>query len=343
MIGGILNNFVNLGSGIGGTGKPKDNVERINDNVFIFNIFLNNGKSKIGLKFSAIEELNIVDDLRYFFTYGTMTINYNNDVLESFESIGGELGGSKKDSEPYQFRGDGRDILEIEIMPQLKEQKCLEVYANESERRKYCIKHTCIIYKYEDLSAGKGEKKRKLYFWERDYQLLREVNINYSTCDSNKNKVSSIKGTAGTNISVSKSNTDCSIFTGDAIEGVLKSALATTAKSRFSKGAWDKGGSKIFYSSSGVNKALDDLNYVLSYHISDSTNKFLPCILKKERYTGKYNLTPLNKFYSSSLSIGGLGGFLTSGPQVIEDFLIGKMEASGGMKGLGGAGLRNKK
>jgi hypothetical protein len=64
----------------------------------------------------------------------------------------------------------------------------LQVYASESEKKAYCIKHTCSIYKYEDITKGKGIKQRKFYFWDRDYQVLNEVNIDYSTCDKNKNK-----------------------------------------------------------------------------------------------------------------------------------------------------------
>lgn len=333
MINNILNNIGITGGGLSSIGKSKDNIEQINDNVYIFNVYLNNGTSRVGLKFSAIEDLNIVDDLRYFFVYGTLTINYNNDPLESFETIGGSLQGSGNNAEPYSFRGDGRDLLEIEIMPQLKEQKCLEVYANEEEKKQYCIKHLCTVYRYEDTTAGEGEKKRKFYFWDRDYQLMREVNINYSTADRVKNNKSTLKQ-GSNNVNVSKSNSETSAYTGEAIEDILKEVLSVNAKSTFKKGNWDKGGSKIFYSSSGQNKAIDDLDYVLSYHMSDSSNQFLPCILKKERYTDKYNLTPINKFYRSNSIIGGLGGFITSGSTSAEDFLIGKMDPTTGGGGV---------
>jgi len=342
MINDILNNITSIGKGLSISGKEKDNIEQINDNVFIFNVFINNGTSRVGIKFSAIEELNIVDDLRYFFTYGTLTIGYNNDVLESFESVGGGLSGPTKNAEPFVFRGDGRDLLEIEIMPQMKEQKCLEVYASEGEKKNYCIKHLCSIYKYEDITVGKGEKKRKFYFWDRDYQLLREINLSYSTADKVKNNKSFLS-LGSDKVAVSKSNTDTSAFTGDAIQDILKETLVTKAGSKFKKGSWDMGGSKISYSSSGQNKAVDDLNYILSYHMSDSNNKFMPCILKKERYTDKYTLIPINKYYTSELSVGGVGGFISSGPGVIEDLIIGKLDPATGGNGVIPKNLTSKK
>lgn len=330
MVSNILNNIGSGNPGLLISGKNKDNVEQINDNIFIFNLFLNNGTSRVGLKFSAINELNIIDDLRYFFVYGTLKINYNNDTLESFESVGGGLAGGNKNAEPYVFRGDGRDLLEIEIMPQLKEQKCLEVYANENEKRQYCIKHLCSIYKYEDETSGTGEKTRKFYFWDRDYQILREVNLNYSTADKFKNKKSFLS-LGSEKIDVARSNTEASLYTGEAIEGILKSALVDNAKLKFTKGTWDRGGSKIFYSSSGQNKAVDDLDYVLSYHMSDTTNYSLPCILKKERYTDRYNLTPINKFYKSQAI--SLGSIINPSSNSIDDFLIGKLDPDTGGNG----------
>lgn len=319
MIGNILSNF---------TSGEKQNVEKIGDNLFVFDLFLNNGTSKVGIKFSAIEELNIVDDLRYFYVYGTLTINYNNDVLESMESFG-SVSGPKLNSKPYSFRGDGRDLLEIEIMPQLKEQKCLEIYASESEKKKYCIKHTCSIYKYEDITKGKGIKQRKFYFWDRDYQLLNEINIDYSTCDKVKNKKQYVEDN-GTKVEVAKSNTDCSISTSEALDEVLKKSLKEIGNIKYSKGSWDKGEAKLIYNSISNNKAIDDVKYILEYHISDTSNYNMPCLLKKERYTDKYNLIPINQYYkgSSGTSLVNIIGGNSTGSSVVEDFYIGKIDSA---------------
>jgi len=324
----FLNNIIQNVTGnipVGGTSQSnqEDNVEQIGDNNFIFNLFLNNGSSRVGIKFSAVEELNIIDDLRYFYVYGTLTINYNEDVLESFEGTGG----STKETEPFVFRGDGRDIIEIDIMPQLKEQQYLEVRSSESEKKNYNIKHTCSIYKYEDLTEGGGKKKRKFFFWDRDFQILNELNINYSTADKVKNNKSFFDSNK-TSTQVSKSNTDVSIFTGDALEDILKRSLVDVSKLKFNKGNWEKGSTKICYYSPSMNKAVNDLTYVLSFHVSDKNNFNMPCILKKERYTERYNLTPLNKFYKGGISVGSILGSSTisKGPDVIDDFIIGKID-----------------
>ena len=307
--------------------SDNDNVEQIGDNLYSFNLNLFNGSSRVGIKFAAVENLEIVDDLRYFYVYGTLTINYNNDVLESFESLGSNVGGGNTVT-PYQFRGDGRDILEIDIMPQIKEQKCLKVYASESERKKFNIKHICSVYKYEDITSGKGAKQRKFYFWDRDLQFLTDINLNFSTSDKNKSNKSTAQNGNQT-VAVSNSNADNSMLTGDIIEGILKKSLAENSKISFKKGTWDAGQSKLAFFSPANNKAIDDLTYILSYHISDTSNYNLPCLLKKERYTEKYNLIPLNKFYSSGTGFS-LGSLIDT--NVTEDFFLGKMDpASSGL------------
>ena len=343
MIKGI---FSNLTSG----SRKKDNIEQIGDNIFIFNLTLFNGTAEVGIKFSAVEDLQIVDDLRFFYVYGTLTINYNNDVLEAFESLGSSIGTGSSNTAAYQFRGDGRDILKIDIMPQIKEQKCLQVYASESERKKFNIKHECCIYKYEDITSSKGNKQRKFYFWDRDYQILNDVTIDYSTGDktssgtgaspkggsastgagaaaaaSNPATRSTTKNTPQADKKVSNSNTENSVPTSQAMEDILNKALVQTSGRKFVKGMWDTGESKIMYYSTSSNKAVQDLAYVLSLHISDKSNNNLPCLLKKERYTDKYDLKPLNKYYSggSGLSIGTL---LNANDQ--EDFYIGKIDPS---------------
>ena len=64
----------------------------------------------------ATEELQIVDDLRNAHSYGYIVFNDPQDVIESFEGIE-----SKSKVKPYNFRGDGRDYLEVEITPQINQ------------------------------------------------------------------------------------------------------------------------------------------------------------------------------------------------------------------------------
>ena len=331
----------------------KDNIERINGTNFIFNVFLYNGITKVGLKFAAMDMLSIIDDLKYFYSYGKCVFNYNNEPLEAFETLGGtEPGTSTKQFEPYVFRGDGRDLLLVEIMPQLKDNGCLEMSASESEKETWCIKHTFSIYHYEDKTDGTGMKRRTLYFWDRDFQLLKNITLNFST-DALLTNNSTGGKTVNVNsaeIDVSSSTQNNSVYTGDAIKGVLTKALKEEYGIPILFGEWDAGASKINYTSPAQHKAVDDVDFLITYHVSTDDNYNLPCILKKQRYTDKYQLKPINSYYKNGIFGGGFSllGSLFGGPKLTEDFFIGKLDpgatdnfASTFKSPIGGAGKQN--
>lgn len=321
MINAIFNNFFSKNI-------DRDNLEKINNAVHIFNVHLFNGTSKVGLKFSAIDDLVIIDDLRYFYNYGYLTFSYNNEPIESFESLGNtEPGNTQKVFQPYVFRGDGRDLLMVEIMPQLKDNECLEISSTESEKRRYCIKHTFSVYKMEDKTDGKGAKRRTLYFWDRDYQLLKNVNIDFSTQELiKKQQRETIRVNSG-DVDVSSSSYNNSVPTGDAIKGILNKALKENYKISVKYGRWDEGGGTINYNSPSQATALDDLENLTTFHVATDEDYNLPCLLKKERYTDKYELIPINKFYDSGLVRGqSIINSLFGGAKFTEDFFIGKAD-----------------
>lgn len=312
----------------------KDNIERINGTNFIFNVLLFNGTTKIGLKFAAIDNLSIVDDLKYFYCYGKLTFSYNNEALEAFESLGDtEPGGSSKQFEPYVFRGDGRDLLLVEIMPQMKDNECLEISATESEKKDYCIKHYFSIYHYEDKTDSSGLKRRTLYFWDRDLQYLKNITLNFSTDSLLSQNAAVGQNSINVNsaeVDVSNSTQNNSVYTGDAIKGVLTQALQEQYNVPIKFGEWDAGACKINYTSPAQHKAVDDVDYLITYHVSTDDNYNLPCLLKKERYTEKYELKPLNKYYEGSSGNGfSLLGNIFGGLKKVEDFYLGKLDPSG--------------
>jgi hypothetical protein len=310
------------------TNIGRDNIETINGNNFIYNVHLFNGTSKVGIKFAATDNLTIVDDLKYFYSYGTMTFNYNNDILEAFEGLGeSETGGSNSKFEPYVFRGDGRDLLLVEIMPQLKDTECLEFSPSEGEKEKYMIKHTFSVYHFEDITDSLGMKRRTLYFWDRDFQLLNNINVDFSSKDMlPSNSQPNLLFLNNTNVNVNQSTTNNGVYTGEAIKGLLDLALKQQYQVNVKYGRWDEGATKITYTSPSQFKAIDDLDYLITYHVSTDENFNLPSLLKKQRYTEKYQLIPLNKFFTENLFFGSsILNSLFGGMKQTEDFFIGKI------------------
>lgn len=327
MINAIINNFT-------GSNPSRDNIERINGNDHIFNITLDNGTTQVRLKFAAIDSLTIVDDLRYFYVYGKCTFSYNQDALESFEGFGGsEPGTSSQMFEPFKFRGDGRDTIEIEIMPQMRDSDCLEIGADEAEREKYCIKYLCSIHHYEDATDGMGFKRRTLYFWDQHFQYLNNLQTDFSTDMLVKEyERESINVNSG-DVNIKTSTSNNGVYTGDAIRGFLEYTLGETygVEVKFDDAEWDIGAAKTTYTAPAQYRAIDDLDFLVLYHVAGDDYKNLPCILRKKRYTEEYQLIPINRFYeedfqTSSSIMDGIGGISTK----TEDFFIGKLNTGDG-------------
>jgi hypothetical protein len=333
----ILSNFVR-----GDEGGRTGNTVQIGDNYFLFNVFLWNGETKTGLTFSSIEDFKIVDDLRYFYSYGYIVINDSSEVLENFNGIDG-----KGKIIPYNFRGDGRDYLEVEIMPQMNPNDNCMSTLSESERKEFCLRYTFSIYKIEeDLKEVKGVKHKKLFFWDKDYQLLTEIDSRFTTSevplDGETNSLLGLgslfqSSTITPNDPKGVKNTDdFKRYTGDCIKYLLKKTLNLTGF-RASSTEWDKGGGLIEHHTNGEYKAIHDLQYLIDYHVSTKDYDFVPCILKKTRYTDEYTLVPITVYtQNATYNSGGILGAIAKklgGKELTEDFFLGKLDTSG--SGLG--------
>ncbi len=306
----------------GSEGGSSGNVVQIGDNNYIFDVFLWNGETKTGITLAAIDELKIVDDLRYFYSYGCMTFNDANDILETFNGDG--------KIKPYNFRGDGRDYLSIEIMPQMKDNDVFVQDVSEKEKKEFCLKYSFSVYKVEEeVREDRGLKFKKLFFWDVDYQLLNEIDSHFSTSEV---------GFENIQITDLKNTTDTKRYTGDSLKYLLDKCLNKISKSGFKASKeWDKGGTLLEYHTNAGYKAIDDIQYLLEYHVSDKSYNYVPCILKKERYTDEYSFIPITTYLKNSTykNFGIFGNSKIGGRNLTEDFLLGKLDTpnSGGLTG----------
>jgi hypothetical protein len=318
----IFSNIIRANEGGGSA-----NVYQIGDNNYQFDVFLWNGETKVGLTFPAVEELKIVDDLRYFYSYGYMLFSDFEDVMETFTG---------SNSKPYNFRGDGRDYLQVEITPQIRPDDDDLFNVSEREKKEFTLKYTFSIYKIdEELKEDRGIKYKKVYFWDVDYQLLNEIDARSSssevTIDDESgifgllrnplelNSIFSLFGGGGDASTNNERNLqDNKRYTGDILKYVMDKSLNKTCQSGFKASKnWDKGGSLIEFHTNGVSKAIDDISYIINYHTSVDDNS--PCILKKMSYTDEYTFIPVTRYLNSASS---------------ENFVLGKMDA-GNQMGLG--------
>lgn len=285
------------------------NTVQIGDNLYEYYFYLVNPDKKfIAFKYSGIHELRIIDDLKNFFTYGSMIFNNTLDAIESISNVR-----SQGDVEPYVFRGDGRDYLIVSTTPNILPDDNLIRKAPALARQRYNLKYIFSIYNYEDIiTEDRDLKLKRISFHDYSFQVMKEKTSYFTTG----------KGT---------SNTQREVKTGQAI----KTLITDTFKNDYNISpnfdpAWDIGGTNIFYSSPADYKSIDDLYYLLDYHVSGLEGDYTPCLLRKNRQD-VWELKSLNKlfkeaYYKGTSQLGDAGGI-----GIIENFTIGKQDAAFGV------------
>jgi hypothetical protein len=310
---------------------PLDNTytHKINNNDYIFKVTIVSAAGDAtrtqDIKPSAIKSLIIDDTFTSFYQSGTIVIDNSFDVIERdtpntvsyddpqyYNSSGNT--GSNIDA-GFIFRGESRDILRVEIMPQL-DSTHVEGMGSEESQAFFRILYDFAIYNSEDITGETPDQKyKKLYFWDLYYQLLLEKNVPFSTA--------TIPSFYDSNGDINANNVpsgDAGIETGIALKEFLKAAFPDDEKYpvEFSENTpglanstdqvqtdvnninWDVGGSKLFFSTPADFKAIDCINYILSRHVSNAASDFDQCFLHLERYPRKFSLKSVKQYFSQA-------------------------------------------
>lgn len=147
-----------------------------------FKFILNNQavtSKPIPLRKQGVIDLLIVEKFDYLEgpPEGWITVRTGGEALENdeFDNTAGDPLFNALFSTSYVFRNDGRDELDIEIKP-------IAADGGELSDDVWLIKYSFIIRDTEDIkSADNITKAKKFYLWDKNYQLLREKNVTFST------------------------------------------------------------------------------------------------------------------------------------------------------------------
>jgi len=302
----------------------------INNNFYDFRVFLGSydGRLKL-LSPSSIKSLVIEDALDNPFHCGHAILDNRQDNIESnFEpSLDASspeyyiLGfpsdqspsqpRNKSFSEGFLFNGDSRDILRVQILPKL-------TLSNDNTNDQDALKHFLltfdfVIYNTEEItdSESQDSKLKKIYFWELDYEILREKNSYFSTSNYLKSRKTDIQDLT---------DDERKITTGAALSAALKEGLSESDGLSINFGTFDTGASTIFYSSPANFKCIDTINYILERHVSTPNNYYSPCILQLERYPKTYTLRSLYEIFKNA--VNNNFSSMLAGPDYLETYKI---------------------
>jgi hypothetical protein len=264
-------------------------------------IRLYNGVNDVYLSNTGWDNLYLEDNIFDIFVRGSIMIN---SPYESFERFSDDslVFGTNASQATYKFRNDGRDTLYISIKP--KSNNTLQVLNNSDtpvfDDEKWLIELETVIYDVQDIvGGGLTDKKKKLFFWEKTYQMMTEKNHEFTTANTGSNK-----GKTGQD---QASDNERKLMSGEALLELFRSdKLFSQHVSTITEfgDKWNKGHPKhtIFYASSISDKFINMVHHLNDLFVSD---KGYPAILKLERSKTKgkpkqFSLSPIEYYFKQA-------------------------------------------
>lgn len=298
----------------------EDFKDLINSTQYRFNIALVSLDGRYQeLKIGAINSLVIEDDITNYYHKGYIIID---NVLDAVERVADVVNRENilsqttfTPSKGFLFKGDSRDMLVVDILPKLQENNGYTTSENIDKAFRLLFKFA--IYNSEEITGTiPGQKFKKLYFWDIYHEILREKNSYFAT--ANYIDVKDVQ---------SLSNRDRGIYTGDAIKAFLTEFFNKDdgLEAKFNKN-FDKGATKIFFSSPASYKGIDCLEYLLGRHVSDDNTKFDSSLLRIERFTSEFSLKSIGQYFKSAIGAGEQN--TSENTNYIETFKLGEYSDS---------------
>jgi hypothetical protein len=266
---------------------------------------------------SVVLELNIFDNIFEPWLKGTIILDNTEDALERFVAPPNEseFNSNAQSIKGYTVRGDGRDILKIEILP-IDGSRSDYNTGNDKYNKIFAFKYVFCLEDEESMDYD-GKSAKKYAIMDYDLEILKERKVFFTSSDvldKNSSDVTQL------------SNKDREVPTGECMKYILQKALndklAIYSQTNIDNGNeitpfFESGISKIFYSSPAENNTFDDLSYILNRHVSSGTkNDF--SFLKKENYTGEYTLKGAFDIFKNAYD-PNTG---RTGPRFLENFTI---------------------
>ena len=273
-----------------------DNEYIINNQKYNINIlFLNPEGDLFNLSKNDVKELKISDNVFNPFTISYITFKDNDDAFERLvsEQSKKEFNDGDNILKGYNFRGDGRDFIYIEIIPVDNVNAPFGVQTKDYNEI-FGFKN---LYVCGEVSKGEdnGDAIKKIQLIDTDEKILKEKKSFFSTSNLIKNDTPAFL----------LSNAQREVSTGICIKNLLKEVLGTNSIGQITNEVngttpdFEDGKSKIFYTSPADNTGYDDLKYLVSKNVSDaSKNDF--SILKKEYYTNKYTFKSVGGLFETA-------------------------------------------
>lgn len=268
-----------------------------NNSNFEFELVLINQYNNIIVPHNAVESIVIIDNIYSVFDEVIITLKNSKNVIDNYSNYNSEKTNQILENLSFNFLGSGNDYFTLKLKP--KTQENTEVDPSDINNNVFDLEYTLIIDDEDELLDSDGVSKIRVYKCKdvrefilendyRGYSTINEPNVaKYQFRDrqiDNDNRRSK---------------------TGDFIKYVLNETLSFF-KPTYAVD-WDRGDSILFYTSPQNFSAFDDIDYVLSQHVSSVTRD--NCILKAEK-GNVFSLRPYTEIINLHRENNSPGKFL---------------------------------
>jgi len=264
-----------------------DGAVKLNNTDYEFEVTLSNADGSVIVPKAMFKELKI--DERFTDWPFRGYIIYDNSQ-EKFERLKTNKKISK--SEPFYFRRDGTDVIDIHIKPVLKKlgKKSPTQMFDEDEHNLATLIVKGAVYDTEDLSNNDiNTKLKKIYFHDYNYQKALGLNTRVS-CGEYLTKYVEDKPP---NL-IGSSNGSRMVDNGELLKYICEHKLGADT------GAWDFGTKKSFYISPPSMCVDDDMRNLMNGYVSD---KKYPGYFYYNRLTNKFELISYKTLFDRYMTV----------------------------------------
>lgn len=282
------------------------NKTTIGGQEYEIQVTLLNHELYIPIPYNKILSLVIEESIYSTFASGRIIIDNAEDIIENYTQAGVNKRGHSL-NRSYSYRADGRDIIHISVKPLSPAPDQQEqMFPADLYNLEYAFSVTNEYAHHTELNSAKAKVYELLDL--REFQLMEKASV-WSTNTTMLEEVDS-----SVNFS-QKSNDDRKVQSGIAIKSFLKSTLGKEQKFTTD---WDKGKTKVFYSSPGTTVNMNVLLELLDSHVSESTGD--NCLLRLER-NGEMSLRSYGDYFKRAITKTG-GETNSPGPYILDAFSL---------------------
>lgn len=260
---------------------------------YILEIYFVNSDGFLKVQNNIFKQLEFRDNIYNPFLSISLILRNNNNEIES--NIVTTKNGPKTELQ-YDFKGNSDEFVLIKFKPDVETNNNI----NQKDKFYYQLELPCFIKDEEEFEEA-GNKYKIFELMDVKYRELMYPTKQWSTNQT------LLKQPQNEPIS-QLSDFERSVYTGDALKDLIETFIS---KNVINESRWDRGNSKLFYSSPIGTTPMQIMEYLVDNHVSTNNNDL--CLLREDKY-GKLNFLSIKDIFDG-VSINN-----SIGPEVVGSY-----------------------